>query len=311
VQDGTERVFDEGCPAGALVSSAGLLPQGMMSVVHAGDNDELLKGIVDTHIHTNPDVRLRRLSDIALAQEAKRVGAKAIVIKSHVVPTMDRAAIAAEVVPGIQVFGGLVLNPPVGGFNKEAVAIALKMGAKEIWLPTSYSANDFRHQGKSGGLESVVDGSVVPELVEIFKILAKTDVILGTGHLSAYECRVVVEEAKKQGIKKIIVTHPEWTTVNMPIEDQKSLAQYGVFFERCYARSIEGKYHTNFKINLMAIDKVGYDTTIIATDGGQTENPMWSVALGEYLRFLLDAGVSKQMLDMMTKVYPAKLLGIV
>ena len=296
--------------AGALASSAGLLPQGMLSAVHAGDNDELLKGIVDTHIHTNPDVRLRRLSDIALAQEARRVGAKAIVIKSHVVPTMDRAAIAEEAVPGIKVYGGLVMNPTVGGFNSEAVSIAIRMGAKEIWLPISYSANDLRQQGKSGGLEAVVDGKVVPELVEIFKMLAKTDIILGTGHVSAYECRVVVEEAKKQGLQKIIVTHPEWTTVNMPVDDQKSLTQYGVFFERCYARSIEGKYHTNFKINLAAIEKVGYDTTIIATDGGQTENPMWSTALGEYLRFLLDAGVSKQMLDMMTKYYPSKLLGI-
>ena len=54
----------------------------------------------------------------------------------------------------------------------------------------------------------MVDGRVVPELIEIFKIMAKADVILGTGHVSAYDCRVVVEEAKKQGIQKIIVTHP-------------------------------------------------------------------------------------------------------
>ena len=296
--------------AGVMVSSAGMIPQRMMPIAHAGDNDELLKGVIDMHIHTNPDVRVRRLSDIELAQEAKRVGAKAIVIKSHVVPTMDRAAIAEEAVPGVRVFGGLVLNPPIGGFNKEAVSIALRMGAKEIWLPTSYSANDQRHQGKSGGLEAVEDGKVVSALVDIFKMIAKSDVILGTGHLSAFDCRVVVEEAKKQGIQKIIVTHPEWTTVNMPIEDQIELSKYGVFFERCYARNIDGKYQTNFKINLMSIEKVGYDTTIIATDGGQTENPMWSVALGEYLRFLLDAGVSKQMLDMMTKYYPSKLLGI-
>ena len=296
--------------AGALVGSVGMLPQSLLPVAHAGDNDELLKGIIDTHIHTNPDVRVRRLSDIALAKEAKRVGAAAIVIKSHVVPTMDRASVAEEAVPGVRVFGGLTLNPPVGGFNKEAVGIALRMGAKVIWLPTSYSANDMRHQGKSGGLEAVVDGQVVPALVEIFKLMAKADVILGTGHLSAYDCRVVVEEAKKQGIQKIIVNHPEWTTVNMPIDDQKSLSQYGVFFERCYARNVGGKYQTNFKINLQAIDKVGYDTTIIATDGGQTENPMWSAALGEYLRFLLDAGVAKQTLDMMTKYYPAKLLGL-
>ena len=43
-----------------------------------------LKGVCDMHVHTNPDLRLRAYDDFELADAAVRVGAKAIVIKSHV-----------------------------------------------------------------------------------------------------------------------------------------------------------------------------------------------------------------------------------
>ena len=274
------------------------------------DTDKLLQGVIDIHIHTNPDIRGRRLNDIELATEARRVGARAIVIKSHLVTTMDRAAIARVVVPEIDIFGGIVLNPHVGGLNAIAVDTAIKLGAKFVWLPTSFSANERKHQGKSDGIETVVDGKVVPALLPILKMVAEADVALATGHLTPTESLVVVEEARKQGVKKIVINHPEWMTVNMSIDDQKRLSQFDVFFERCYARNVGGKYDKNFRRNLDAMEVLGFDSTIVATDGGQVENPMWSDALAEYIGFLLQAGVPQAALDQMTKVNPAKMLGL-
>ena len=274
------------------------------------DTDKLLQGVIDIHIHTNPDIRGRRLNDIELATEARRVGARAIVIKLHLVTTMDRAAIARVVVPEIDIFGGIVLNPHVGGLNAIAVDTAIKLGAKFVWLPTSFSANERKHQGKSDGIETVVDGKVVPALLPILKMVAEADVALATGHLTPTESLVVVEEARKQGVKKIVINHPEWMTVNMSIDDQKRLSQFDVFFERCYARNVGGKYDKNFRRNLDAMEVLGFDSTIVATDGGQVENPMWSDALAEYIGFLLHAGVPQAALDQMTKVNPAKMLGL-
>lgn len=272
--------------------------------------ENLLQGVIDIHIHTNPDVRVRRLSDLQLAAEARRVGARAIVIKSHLVTTMDRATIAREAVPGIDVFGGIVLNPHVGGLNAVAVDTAIKLGAKFVWLPTSFSANERKRQGKGGGIETVVDGKVVPELVPILQMIAEADIALGTGHGTPAETLVVVEEARKQGVGKIVVNHPEWATVDMSIEDQKRLAQFDVFFERCYARNVDGKYDKNFRRNLEAMEALGFESTIVATDGGQVENPMWSEALGEYIGFLRGAGVPQAEVDRMTKVNPAAVLGL-
>lgn len=272
--------------------------------------EKLLRGVIDIHIHTTPDVRQRRLSDLELAAQARRVGARAVVIKSHVVPTMDRAWIAQQATPGVQVFGGITLNPHIGGLNPLAVETAAQMGAKFVWLPTAWSANERRRKGAGDGVETVADGKVLPALIEILKLIAKNGLILGTGHLTPLESLIVVEEARKQGVAKIVVNHPEWTTVDMSLDEQKALAQFDVLFERCYARSVDGKYETNFHRNLAAMEALGFESTIVATDGGQVENPLWSEALAEYIEFLLQAGVSPQMVDQMTKENPARLLGL-
>ena len=274
------------------------------------ETENLLQGVIDIHIHTNPDIRTRRLSDLQLASEARRVGARAIVIKSHLVTTMDRASIAREAVPGIDVFGGIVLNAQVGGLNAVAVDTAIKMGAKLVWLPTSFSSNERRRQGKSDGVETVVDGKVVPALLPILKLIAQSDIALATGHLTPAETLIVVEEARKQGVAKIVVNHPEWATVDMSIDEQKQLAQFDVYFERCYARNVGGKYDKNFVRNLQAMEALGFESTIVATDGGQVENPLWSEALAEYIGYLLQAGVPKTTVDLMTKRNPAKVLGL-
>lgn len=275
------------------------------------EREALLRGVIDIHIHTTPDVRQRRLSDLELAAEACRVGARAIVIKSHVVPTMDRAWIAGQATPGVQVFGGITLNPHIGGLNPLAVETAAQMGAKFVWLPTAWSANERKRKGTGDGVETVADGKVLPALVDILKLIAKNGLVLGTGHLTPSECLVVVEEARKQGVEKIVVNHPEWTTVDMSIDEQKSLAQFDVLFERCYARSVDGRYETNFRRNLAAMEALGFASTIVATDGGQVENPVWSEALSEYIEFLLQAGVPQIDVDKMTKHNPARILGLV
>ena len=42
-----------------------------------------LKGVIDMHVHTNPDLRHRAYDDFELTDAAIRVGARAIVIKTH------------------------------------------------------------------------------------------------------------------------------------------------------------------------------------------------------------------------------------
>jgi len=281
-----------------------------------------LKGICDMHVHTNPDLRTRAYNDLQLADAAVRVGARAIVIKSHLGFTVNRAAIANEYVKrvygentGFTMYGGVVMNKVIGGVNLEAVEKGLKLGAREIWLPTQSARRHLEKMGKNPdeGIELVKDGKVIPELMDVFKLIKDFDVALGTAHVSPEEAFTVVEAARDAGVKKIIITHPEWWVCDYSIEDQIRLVKdYDVILERCYAQNM-GKgqpYHLNLKENAELIKEVGYEHVMVDTDGGQVENPDWETEMYEYMHYLVEYGIPIEHVYHMTKTIPYRLLGI-
>ena len=281
-----------------------------------------LKGICAMHVHTNPDLRLRAYSDLQLADAAVRVGARAIVIKSHLGFTVNRAAIVNDYVrkvygenTGFTMYGGVVMNKVIGGVNPEAVEKGLKLGAKEIWLPTQSAKRHLEKMGQNplDGIELVRDGKVIPELKDVFNLIRDYDVALGTAHVSPMEAFVIVEAARDAGVKKIIITHPEWWVCDYSIDDQIRLVKdYDVILERCYAQNMgKGKpYHLNLKENAELIKEVGYEHVMVDTDGGQTENPDWETEMYEYMHYLLEYGIPIEHIYHMTKTIPYWLLGI-
>ena len=78
-------------------------------------------GVIDMHVHSHPDVFGRNMDDIDVAQLAKARGMRGIVLENHISETASRAALVMKVVPGVEVFGGIVLNKSVGGINPDAV----------------------------------------------------------------------------------------------------------------------------------------------------------------------------------------------
>jgi hypothetical protein len=278
-----------------------------------------LNGAIDMHVHSAPDIRDRAYTDIELMEAAVRVGARAVVIKSHHGTTMNRAFLVNEFNKRLHpegnnftMFGSITLNKAVGGLNTVAVETALKMGAKVVWLPTTHASNQLAKDGKNGGIECVQNGKIVDALKEILRMIKDYDVALGTAHLSPQEIFVVVEAAKSMGISKIVVTHPEWPSVNMSMEDQiKITRDYDVYLEKCYAHAVGGgKYVSNLPGNLAVIRVVGYKNVLISTDGGQVENPYWELALAEYLKYMSDNGIPDEHLTYMNRTLPARLLGL-
>jgi hypothetical protein len=280
-----------------------------------------LKGVIDMHVHSNPDIRHRAYDDFELTEAAVRVGARAIVIKTHQGTTVDRAYLCNrynERVHGgdndFTMFGGVTMNRQVGGINPAAVESGLKLGAKVIWLPTQSARNHLvkNKADTTNCVEVVKDGKVVPELNSVFQLIKDHDAVLGTAHVSPEECFRVVEAARDAGVKKIVVTHPEWWLVGMSLEDQVRIVKdYDVILEHCYAQPLGGgKYKSNLEMNLEAVRACGYEHVMVCTDGGQVENPNWEIALEEYMRYLADHGITESQLYYMTHTIQAGLLGI-
>ncbi|MEW5815831.1 MAG: DUF6282 family protein [Spirochaetota bacterium] len=273
-----------------------------------------LKGLIDMHIHTAPDIIPRSLDDVQAATQAAEAGMEAIVLKSHVNCTADRAGMAQKIVPGIKVFGGLVLNAAVGGLNPTAVEAALALGARIIWMPTLSAQN---HREKNGEARPGIgiklftpEGELRPELFEIFDLVKTAEAILATGHVSVAESIAIVRKSREVGVKKVIVTHPEVSWIAMSTDLQMVLRDLGTYFERCYVSCLS--QGGGIPISRLASDirRVGVESTVLSTDFGVSTLPAPLKGLESYIQELLSQGFSEEEIWMMLGENPARLLGI-
>jgi hypothetical protein len=272
--------------------------------------DNLLHGVIDCHVHSFPDVIARRLDDVQLVEQARAAGMRGLMLKSHVGSTCERAYLLNRFFPDFRVFGGIVLNDTVGGFNPSAVEAALTMGAKQVWMPTKSAANHCRHLGGRGALEILEGNRLRGEVRDIVRLVAGADAVLATGHLSPEESRILVEEALAAGVRRISVTHPEWGVTAMPVAMQQALSTSGaVYFERCLVSTQpDVPKHVAFADIAVQIRAVGPATTIAATDYGMPHYPEPVAGMRDLIERLLAAGFSDDEVRLMVRDNPAKLL---
>jgi hypothetical protein len=136
------------------------------------------QGAIDFHVHSEPDVFGRSMDDIDVAVLALRKGMRGLVLKNHVTMTADRAVLVMKIVPGIEIFGGIVLNNAVGGINPAAVEWMHRMSGgrgKVVWLPTFDSDKHIKTlvDPKASGIVVAPNGVVTPQLEEVLKIIAR------------------------------------------------------------------------------------------------------------------------------------------
>ena len=136
-----------------------------------------LNGIVDIHMHGLPDSQDWKVDVLETARLAKAEGMRAIVLKSHNAPTGQLAYLARQVVPGIEVYGGIALNRPVGGLNPTAIEQQVSVTGKYlriVWMPTYDAENNVRGLGEKRPFVAIArDGKLLPQAIEILKVVKK------------------------------------------------------------------------------------------------------------------------------------------
>ena len=186
------------------------------------DVDDLLAGSIDIHAHGGSEPFERICLEDEMLQDFTKAKMRATVIKTWYTPSASRNALlqkdldqwaAAQELTPVKIFGGITLNQSVGGLNPNAVERCLKYpGMKYVWLPMvdSYHHRRMVYDDQTGAGIHILDenGKVLPQLREIFRIVADNDLILASGHYPYAETSVVFEEAKKMGVKRLEVVHP-------------------------------------------------------------------------------------------------------
>ena len=282
-------------------------------------------GVIDMHVHPDPDVFGRALSDAELATVARRKGMRGIVIKNHVVPTADRAAIVMQQVPGIEVWGGIVLNKAVGGINPSAVEWMHRMSGgrgKVVWLPTFDSDKHVKTLVNKDGAGLVVapGGKTTAEMDEILKIIARENLVLATGHVHAEEVIAVTRRAKELGVKNMLVTHGLTNIPGLTMAQAKEVVANGALIEICYLQFMTG---ANAQYEWMkhweqvgtpqvveAVKQLGADAIVLSTDLGQQGMMMPPDGVENAIGALRRAGLTQDDIDRMMKRNPARLLGV-
>jgi hypothetical protein len=274
-----------------------------------------LRGAIDIHVHAHPDNVPRSLDGLEAARFAKDNGMRAIVLKSHFDPTAGLAWLARKAVPGIEVFGGIDLNLPVGGMNAHAVDHMARVSGgwgRMVWMSTFDAENQVR-TSKSPNAPFVrvsQNGALLPETKAVIAAIRKHNLVLASGHVSAQEALLMFEEGQRLGIRGMVATHGMSTPTSLTVEQAQQAARFGAFIE--FVSGTLANAAAQPRIDRIAEDirKVGVEHAILSSDLGQAGNALPADGFATFIDALRKKGFTDQELDRMAKQNPARLLGL-
>lgn len=285
-----------------------------------------VKNFIDLHVHIGPELLPRKFTVPSII-EAERGKIRGMALKSHFFPTIPLIK-SVNIPENLMLLGSLTLNAYQGGLNPDIIYASAKLSKNPllVWFPTINSetflkrseyeippewvSENFKSR-KSSEVKTIkiVDdkNNLLPDTIAVLKEIKRNNCILLTGHLSGQESKILVDAALVIGINKIIITHPIYQRIDMPISMQRELTQNnGVYVEQSYSMYSIDKIPIE-KI-AMQIKEVGAKNCIITSDVGQVSSPPPSQALKEFCNLLQKQDISENDLKLMGAVNPRKLL---
>jgi Family of unknown function (DUF6282) len=283
--------------------------------VDRGLRDPVLEGGIDLHAHFGPDSYPRQWDAFEVVALAKERGMRAIVLKNHWSETAGLAYLVRKYgAQGIEVFGGLALDTPVGGVNPQAVRYFADVEGgygRIVWMPTHDSEHEVRTLGQDRPYVSVsANGELLPETLEVIGLIAEHGLTLATGHVSPDEALAIMRAARAAGVERIIVTHPalgrEYTY--MSDDELRQAVALGGYVELVASSLIRAGEGRQRSIDIVRL--VGSEHCFVGSDSGLIGTPNHPDALVMSANALREAGFSEADLERLFKINPAHLLGL-
>ena len=250
---------------------------------------EWATGMTDLHSHGSPSLLPRHGDDRSTVEAEHAVGFTTVVLKAHEGSTVERAALAGGVTNGV--FGGIVLNSPVGGANPDAVEVAARLGGRVVWMPTVSSrthkagASSPELSVHSGFELSPVDvtdeqGELLAAWHEVLDVVADHDLLLASGHLSANATVTLFQAARQHGVQRLLVNHPKMAFLGWNVEAADLLQGLGAYLELGILPDLLGDAdHSSLTLT------ISYPHSLLAFGGdlGHAHHPSPAEAVGPWL----------------------------
>lgn len=291
----------------------------------------LLEGAIDLHVHVKPAVRNRVGDSRELVEAAAAVGMRGVLFKDHDRSTVPDAHHARTVGTGLEAIGAVCLNAPVGGLNPAAAEAALQMGAGAVFLPTDSARNDGRfwveklgsaerrsaavgEHGREWTMEiDALDGhgALLPETRAVIDLCARSGALVCTGHLGAAEVTAVVDECAARGASVVVTHAPMFTMAGADLLAKWAAA--GAVLElvavTCCGH-LPQEIMRSYTMEAALVSEVGASAFTLSSDLGQVGNPAPADGLATFVEGLLGEGIPEDDVAVMTRVNPARALGL-
>jgi hypothetical protein len=275
---------------------------------------DVVRGAIDIHVHSDPDNVPRSIDGIEAAKLARANGMRGLVLKNHYDPTAGLAFLARKAAPGLEVFGGIDLNLPVGGMNAAAVEHMTQVAGgwgRFVWMSTFDAENQVRFSKENRPFVSISRGqALLPETKAVIALIAKRQLVLATGHVSADEALMLVREARQQGVKAMVVTHAMNPPILMNLSQMQEAARQGAFIEFVGGSLTGAEAPARIDRFADAIRRIGPQFCILSSDLGQKGNALPPDGFAAFILALRAKGLSEADLNRMTRENPARLLGL-
>ena len=286
---------------------------------------EVLDGAFDMHVHAYPDPLIDTGWDqYQVTKMATDIGMGGCNFKAHTFPTaatvpfvnmmVEDYAKSVDKKPA-RAYGGIVLNYYSGGLNPDSVEMVARLGGKTVWLPSHDSAHHNRVIDDPGTnwIELLDENDKpVPELYKIFEIVAANDMILDPCHASTKQRFIVVREAKKVGVKRFMITHPNWNVTKMTMDQMIEISRMGAYIGLFAYGDIPNYNNPKCDPNyfMECIKKIGPDRCFLASDLGTLVNVPPAEGMKLFVRILLANGFKKSDIRKMVVDNPRFLLNL-
>ena len=306
--------------------------------VPARPGAQLLVGAIDGHVHACPHLNGRSVDVFEAVEQAAAAGMRAIGLMDNFCSSVGYAALARRRLGhlGVEVFGGVILEPQVGGLSVEVVRAAVGVGypdgenrhaadgARFVSLPTHHTRTVALAEGRDAAY--VASCLAIPErgplpdaLAAILDLVAAHDLVLNTGHLSAAETVRLVELARARGVTRLLCPANYFTP-----DDARALTALGAcvefsFFFVTHATQVglthvDAEKHEVDPVTLPRlielIAAVPPEQVVLSGDCGVSVLPPPVEGLREFLWSLKLSGVPETTLRRAVGDNPARLFGL-
>jgi hypothetical protein len=268
----------------------------------------LMRGAVDLHYHVDPGY-----SDMGHLRAARAAGVRALVLKNHYEPTSALVLLLRPEFPGLELYGGFVLNRSNGGNNVAGVEYMASIGGqpkpgKVVWLPAGDTEREVK-ESKNPTRPFVAvsrNGQLLPEVKEIISIIARNNLVLASGHVVPEDALLAFREAKATGVKLLIATHAADLAGKMTVEQMQEAAKLGAYIEFDYRNTLDGG-RTDM------IRKVGPEHCFLSEFWTRNQAPKeyaGAAGIGAFAAEMRKRGFTDRELEIMFKDNPAKAIGL-